>query len=164
MLETKSAVSQDYRDAMAQYAGHVQLVTTVFNGVRRGVTVTAACSVSDNPPIVLICLNRSHQANSIFLDSGVFAINTLAVQHQALAASFAGLDGKAMEDRFAMADWDFVTTGAPTLTDANAVFDCRLLERKDMATHMVLFGEVVGMRVGNGAPALMFLNREWRSL
>ncbi len=163
MLERKSVPPQEYRDAMAHYAGHVQLVTTAHEGVQRGVTVTAACSVSDNPPIVLVCLNRSNPKNAIFLESGVFALNTLAVQHQAMASAFAGLDGKSADERFAMAEWDTITTGAPTLTDANAVFDCRLMEHKDMATHMVLFGEVVGLRIGNTSPALLFLNREWRS-
>jgi len=149
---------------MAHYAGHVQLVTTALHGVRRGVTVTAACSVSDDPPTVLACLNCSNPNNHIFLDSGVFAVNTLAVQHQAMAAAFAGFDGKTGDERFAMADWDSLVTGSPTLTDARAVFDCRLIEHKVMATHMILFGEVVGLRIGNGTPSLLFLDREWRSL
>lgn len=164
MLDRMSVQSKDYRDAMAHYAGHVQLLTTTFQGVRRGVTVTAACSVSDDPPTVLACLNRSNPNNHIYLESGFFALNTLAVQHQAMAAAFAGFDGKSGEERFAMADWDTIATGSPTLLDASAVFDCRLLEHKPMATHMVLFGEVVGLRVGPVQSALLFMDREWRSL
>ncbi len=164
MLDRKTVQSQEYRDAMAHYAGHVQLVTTEYKGVRRGVTVTAACSVSDEPPTVLVCLNRSNPNNRIFLESGLFAINTLAVQHQAMAAAFSGFDGKVADERFAMADWDAIATGSPTLTDAMAVFDCRLMEHKDMATHMVLFGEVVGLRVGNAQSSLLFMDREWRNL
>ena len=164
MLDRKTVQSREYRDAMAHYAGHVQLVTTEYRGVRRGVTVTAACSVSDEQPIVLACLNRSNPNNRIFLDSGLFALNTLAVQHQAMAAAFAGFDGLSADERFAMADWDTLTTGSPTLTDARAVFDCRIMEHKDMATHMVLFGEVVSLRIGNSASPLLFVDREWRSL
>ena len=149
---------------MAHYAGHVQLVTTAFQGTRRGVTVTAACSVSDNPPTLLACLNRSNPNNQIFLQSRVFAVNTLAVQHQAMAAAFAGFDGKSADERFAMAEWDSLVTGSPALSDARAVFDCRLTEHKIMATHMILFGEVVGLRIGNGAPSLMFMDRKWHSL
>ena len=64
-----------------------------------------------------------------------------------------------------MADWDIIATGSPTLTDAKAVFDCRLMEHKDMATHRVLFGEVVGLRIGNTAfSSLLFTDLEWRSL
>ena len=164
MLKRKTVQSSDYRDAMAHYAGHVQLVTTEFEGVRRGVTVTAACSVSDDPPMVLVCLNRTNPNNRIFLDSGKFAINTLAAQHQAMAASFAGFDEKDADARFAMGEWDTISTGAPTLRDASAVFDCNLLEHKDLATHMVLFGEVAGLRVGDLQSSLLFMDREWRSL
>jgi cob(II)yrinic acid a,c-diamide reductase len=149
---------------MAHYAGHVQLVTTAFEGVRRGVTVTAACSVSDEPPIVLVCLNRHNPNNRIFLDSGRFAVNSLASQHQSMAAAFAGFDHKDTDTRFAMGEWDTISTGAPTLRDAMAVFDCNLLEYKELATHMVLFGEVTGLRVGDMQPALVFMDRQWRTL
>ncbi|MEM9107553.1 MAG: flavin reductase family protein [Pseudomonadota bacterium] len=164
MLKRKSVQSDDYRNAMAHYAGHVQLVTTSHEGVQRGVTVTAACSVSDDPPIVLVCLNRHNPNNRIFLDSSKFAVNTLASQHQSMAAAFAGFDNKDADARFAMGEWDTISTGAPTLTDAMAVFDCNLLDHKEMATHMVLFGEVAGLRVGDMQPALVFMDREWRTL
>ncbi len=162
--KNKTVNAQDYRDAMAHYAGHVQLVTTEHNGKRRGVTVTAACSVSDNPPTVLVCLNKTNPNNRIFLERGSFAVNTLAVQHQDMAAAFAGFDGKSAEERFAMANWDTLVTGCPTLRDASAVFDCRLMEHKIIATHMILFGEVVGLRETEGQQALLFLDRTWRSL
>ncbi len=149
---------------MAHYAGHVQLVTTELGGVRRGVTVTAACSVSDEPPIVLVCLNKSNPNNTIFLESKRFALNTLAVQHQSMAAAFAGFDQKSADERFAMAEWDTISTGSPTLSDAMAVFDCNLSDHKVMATHMVLFGEVVGLRIGEMQSSLLFLDRQWRSL
>ncbi|MEX3009402.1 flavin reductase [Hoeflea sp. TYP-13] len=164
MLKRKTVQSKDYRDAMARYVGHVQLVTTEHNGIRRGVTVTAACSVSDEPPIVLVCLNKSNPNNRIFLESGNFALNTLAVQHQAMAAAFAGFENKDADERFAMGEWDTISTGCPTLTDAMAVFDCNLMEHKELATHMVLFGEVAGLRIGNVQSSLLFMDREWRSL
>ncbi|MGQ3280702.1 MAG: flavin reductase family protein, partial [Shinella sp.] len=66
-----------YRNAMSRYAGHVQIVTTVFEGERRGVTITAACSVSDNPAMILACVNASNPKNAIFEKSGRFALNTL---------------------------------------------------------------------------------------
>ena len=164
VLKTKTVGSSDYRDAMAHYAGHVQLVTTAHAGQRRGVTVTAACSVSDDPPTVLVCLNKSNPNNAIFLESGRFALNTLAVQHQDMAAAFAGFENKLADARFAMGEWDTLSTGSPTLTDALAVFDCTIKEHTIMPTHMVLFGEVVGLRIGNRQSSLLFMDREWRSL
>lgn len=60
MLDKQILDAALYRDAMARYAGHVQIVTTALGSERRGVTITAACSVSDNPPTVLVCLNNSN--------------------------------------------------------------------------------------------------------
>lgn len=153
-----------YRNGMARYAGHVQLVTTEYQGVRRGVTVTAACSVSDNPPSVLVCLNRSNQSNEIFEKSGFFALNSLAAHHQPLASAFAGLAGVATENRFGLAEWLKLKTGAPVLSDAVVSFDCRLTEIKPASTHFVMFGEVVDVHFGPANPALIYLDRGFRTL
>ena len=77
MLDRQQMDPALYRDAMSRFAGHVQLVTTVLGKERRGVTITAACSVSDNPATVLICLNNSNAKNEIFFRSGIFVLNTL---------------------------------------------------------------------------------------
>lgn len=164
VLKRQFIEPKEYRDAMARYAGHVQVVTTRSGGDRRGVTATAACSVSDSPGIVLVCLNKSNPRNRIFLDSGVFALNALGADMQAVAAGFSGQDGMSEEERFARAEWDTIASGAPTLVGALAVFDCRLIEHKAFATHMVLFGEVVGLRLGEERPALIYFNRDYRSL
>lgn len=153
-----------YRNGMARYAGHVQVVTTEHDGVKRGVTVTAACSVSDDPPSLLVCLNRSNPNNEIFLKSGVFALNALASHHQSLAAGFAGMGGLTGEDRFAGADWQTLVTGAPVLSDAMVAFDCRVTDVKPVASHLILFGEVVDMRLGPPSPPLIYLDRGFRTL
>ncbi len=153
-----------YRNGMARYAGHVQLVTTEFEGLRRGVTVTAACSVSDNPPTVLVCLNSSNVNNAIFEKSGVFALNSLAAHHQALATTFAGLSGVPAEERFGLAKWKVLETGAPVLADAAVSFDCRLTDIKHVSTHFVMFGEVKAMHFGEANPSLIYLDRGFHTL
>ncbi|MBP1851049.1 cob(II)yrinic acid a,c-diamide reductase [Rhizobium halophytocola] len=153
-----------YRDAMAHYAGHVQLITGEHEGVRRGVTITAACSVSDSPPMVLACLNNTNAKNAVFFDSGRFVLNTLGIRHEALAAAFAGFGGLASEDRFALGDWTTLITGAPVLSDAIASFDCRVVDTKVTATHTVLFGEVVALNFGPADQSLVYLDRAFRSL
>ncbi|HEX5935843.1 MAG TPA: flavin reductase [Pseudorhizobium sp.] len=153
-----------YRNGMARYAGHVQVVTTEHGGVKRGVTVTAACSVSDNPPSLLVCLNRSNPNNEIFLRSGFFALNSLAAHHQSLAVGFAGLGGVSSGERFSTGDWQTIATGAPVLSDAVVAFDCRVSDIKPVSTHFVLFGEVVGMHFGAQDPALIYLDRNFRTL
>jgi cob(II)yrinic acid a,c-diamide reductase len=153
-----------YRDAMSRYAGHVQLVTTVHGGTRRGVIITAACSVSDNPATVLICLNSSNAKNDIFLQSRIFSLNALGAHHQRLADTFSGRVPEAPDDRFAAAEFDTLETGAPVLADALAAFDCRVTEVIRGSTHNVIFGEVVAVRFTEAKPALLYMHRDYHSL
>ena len=133
-------------------------------GGLRGTTVIAACSVSDSPPMVLACLNRENPNNRAFVTNGKFALNTLAAKHEPLSVAFSGLTGLAVQERFALAEWDVIATGAPTLVDAVAVFDCELVDTKDMATHRVLFGKVTGLRVGDSLRPLIYHDRGYHVL
>lgn len=153
-----------YRDAMSRYAGHVQLVTTALGAERRGVTITAACSVSDDPPTVLICLNNTNRKNDIFLQSSIFALNTLGAHHRTLADAFSGKTHLQNDERFASGTFDTLVTGAPVLADALAVFDCRVTEVTRGATHNVIFGKVVGVRFSDKQPALLYWNRDYHTL
>tara|TARA_B100000949_G_scaffold217780_1_gene215693 strand:- start:1816 stop:2280 length:465 start_codon:yes stop_codon:yes gene_type:complete len=153
-----------YRDAMSRYAGHVQIVTAEHQGVRRGVTVTAACSVSDNPATVLVCVAKDNPANRVFVEAGAFALNTLAARHQPLADVFSGLIPMDGARRFEQGVWDKLETGAPTLADAQVVYDCKLIEAKEVATHIVLFGQVAALRLGDSEPALIYMNRTYHTV
>ncbi|MBX3567613.1 MAG: flavin reductase [Rhizobiaceae bacterium] len=164
MLKKADVEPQAYRDAMAHFAGAVHVVTTDGAGGRRGATIIAACSVSDAPPMVLACLNRENPKNEAFVRNGCFALNTLAPHQEPLAIGFSGVTGLAVGDRFALGQWDTIATGAPTLKGALAVFDCELVETKDMATHRILFGRVTGLRIGDSVDALLYHNRTYRVL
>ena len=164
LTEVSVADGKLYRDAMARYAGHVQLVTTTLNGVRRGLAVTAACSVSDNPPTVLVCLNHNNEKNRIFFESGVFALNSLASHHQPLSHAFSGLENLTMDERFGRGNWDTLITGAPALVDAVATYDCHTVKLVPHASHTIVIGEVVALRLGGQRPALVYLDRAYRPL
>ena len=165
MLDRSMLDPSLYRDAMSRYAGHVQIVTTAHEGERRGVTITAACSVSDNPAMVLACLNASNPNNMIFSKSGHFALNSLSADQVDLANAFSGRDpSMTSEKRFAMGNWQELVTGSPVLTDGLAAFDCRLVELKVMATHMILIGEVMGVSFGEHQQALVYMDRGYRAL
>ncbi len=153
-----------YREAMSRFAGAVHVVTTHGPFGRRGTTIIAACSVSDNPPTVLVCLNRQKLDNDCFARNGVFALNTLSVEQRPLADAFSGLTGLSQDDRFALANWETGSTGAPLLTGAEAVFECEVAEAKDFATHRVLFGTVTGVRIGDRLDPLIYHHRTYRKL
>lgn len=164
MLKKSEIEPRHYRDAMAQFAGAVHVVTTDGAFGRRGATVIAACSVSDNPPTILVCLNRENSNNDCFAKNGVFALNTLSIQQEPLASDFSGLTGKSQDERFAAAEWARISTGAPVLKGALAVFDCEVVEAHDFATHRVLFGKVTGLDIGASLRPLLYHNRSYRAL
>jgi len=153
----------DYREAMSRFAGAVHIVTTDGPAGRRGTTVIAACSVSDNPPMVLVCLNRASTTNDLFIRNGVFALNTLAQNQLDVSHAFSGFTGLNQDERFASAQWDTIETGAPTLIGCLVTFDCRIIEAKDVATHRVLFGQVTGLRIGDKDRPLIYHERAYRA-
>ena len=164
MLKKNDIGPQAYRDAMAKFAGHVHVLTTDGPGGLRGATVTAACSVSDAPPIVLVCLNRENPKNEAFIVNGNFALNTLGSHDETFATAKCGQRGVAACYRLALGTWDTISTGAPTLVDALAVFDCELVDTKDLATHRVLFGKVTGLRIGDNLKPLIYHDRGYTVL
>ncbi|BCH25525.1 4-hydroxyphenylacetate 3-monooxygenase [Mesorhizobium sp. L-8-10] len=159
MLKQNVVAGQAYRDAMSRFAGAVHVVTTDGPAGRRGATVIATCSVSDNPPIVLVCLNRENPKNDAFATNGNFALNTLAAAQKEVAQAFSGQTGLPAENRFGAGRWMTIATGAPVLMGALATFDCEIIEAKDLATHRVLFGKVTGLAIGDNVRPLIYHDR-----
>lgn len=164
MLNNISVEAQDYREAMSRFAGAVHIVTTDGAHGRRGVTIIAACSVSDGPPTILACLNRMKPENDCFARNGVFALNTLSSAQLPIADAFSGLTGMTQDERFELGRWESAATGAPVLADAVASFDCRLIEARDIATHRILIGQVTGLRIGASLEPLIYHHRAYRVL
>lgn len=164
MLKKNVVEGQAYRDAMSRFAGAVHVVTTDGPGGKRGATVIATCSVSDSPPIVLVCLNRDNPKNDAFVANGNFALNTLAAGQRSVAQAFSGQTGLLPEDRFAAGQWMKIATGAPVLAGALATFDCEIIEAKDLASHRVLFGKVTGLAIGDNVRPLIYHDRGYHLL
>ncbi len=164
LLKLKNVDSVAFREAMSRFAGAVHVVTTDGAHGRRGVTVSAACSVSDNPATLLVCLNRNNPLNVVFEQNGVFTLNTLSAAQQPLAVAFSGKEHLTQDQRFALGTWETIDTGAPVLTGAIASFECRLIDAKDIATHRVLFGEVTAIKTGDSLSPLVYLNRGYHTI
>ncbi|MCJ8142917.1 flavin reductase [Ancylobacter sp. A5.8] len=153
-----------YREAMSRLVAAVHVVTTRGEAGRAGFTATAVVSVSDSPPTLLVCLNRSINAAPAFRQSGLFAVNMLSGEQQAVADSFGGRLGMSGEQRFSVGQWHEGTHGLPCLIGALAVFECRLAEVRTIATHNVLVGHVEAVTLGPAGPGLAYLDRTYRVL
>jgi flavin reductase (DIM6/NTAB) family NADH-FMN oxidoreductase RutF len=150
-----------YRDAMSEIASAVHVIATAGAAGSAGMTVTAVASVSDQPPTLLVCVNRQLASAQRFIDNGVFSVNSLGVADQPLADVFAGRSGLHFEERFAHGQWKPGVTGAPLLDSALATFECRLIEVKDVATHHIFIGEVVSAERGPESPNLLYHRRAY---
>lgn len=155
---------KEYRDAMCRLAAAVHVVTTAGPAGASGFTATAVTSVSDSPPTLLVCLNRSSQIAPLFRANRVFCVNTLAAGQEEVADVFAGRTGVFMDARFKTGQWSAHRTGAPRLHGAVVAFDCELMEVKEVATHDILIGRVVGVTIGEEPTALTYFDRCYRSV
>jgi flavin reductase (DIM6/NTAB) family NADH-FMN oxidoreductase RutF len=166
LLKNVETAPAEYRDCMARFAGAVHVVTTDGAHGRRGVTVSAVTSVSDNPPTLLFCLNRNREENRQFAANGCFALNTLGYDQIGLARAFAGEGHLAMDQRFAMGSWYELQSGAPVLILSRMSLDCRVTKVIEVATHFVIFGEVIASVKSNdeNTAALIYSNRQYHAL
>src|SRR4051812_13602256 len=95
-----SAVAQPlFREAMSRYGAAVHVITTDGPAGKTGFTATAVCSVTDYPPTLLVFLNRKSQGPPILTANGVFCVNTLAYNDEALSNVFAGRTGAKLAER-----------------------------------------------------------------
>jgi flavin reductase (DIM6/NTAB) family NADH-FMN oxidoreductase RutF len=142
-----------FKQAMRRLASGVTIVTTRHGGVRGGLTATAVCSLTADPPQLLVCINRSAAAHSLIAEGENLCVNLLAHKHKALAARFAGQTGILGADRFDVGRWGELKTGAPVLEDALASFDCVVTEKVTASTHTIFIGRVVDVHLRtNGRP------------
>jgi flavin reductase len=153
-----------FRDAMSRLGAAVHVVTSAGGAGRVGFTATAVCSVSDQPPMLLVCLNRRSASGPIFRENGVFCVNTLAANAAATADLFAAQPGALRAEHFAVGPWDTLSTGSPVLTTAVVAFDCRVVEIKAVASHNVIFGAVEAVRLGAPGPALVYHERAYKQV
>ncbi len=141
-----------FRAAMARFPGAVTIVTSAGGGERRGITATAVCSVTADPPSLLVCLNRATGTCAMVTETGMFNVCLLAGDGGSVAMRFAGAGGVTGEEKFAEGDWQTDERGLPMLADAVATFCCEVAEQVQAGSHTVVIGQIVGIRLTEGAP------------
>ncbi len=167
MAETKHAefqtVSKEtFRAGMARLGAAVNIITTDGPAGRAGFTASSVCSVSDAPPTVLVCLNRSASVYNTFIGNNVLCINTLNCCQEALSALFGGKTP--MIERFAAASWIRGVTEAPMLEDAAAAFDCCIIDKVTAGSHDILFCKVLNIVANRHATNLVYFDRKYHRI
>lgn len=154
--------AQEFRDAMSSLAAAVNVITTDGPCGRAGFTATAVCSVTDQPPTLLVCINRNASVYDAFLGNGTLCVNTLGNEQQALSNLFGGKTPQ--QERFACGTWTTGVTGAPILENAKLAFDCKVSHSVSVGTHDILFCEVLDIRHQNEADVLVYFGRRYHQL
>ncbi|SFK26203.1 flavin reductase [Celeribacter neptunius] len=152
-----------FRQAMSRLGAAVNIVTTDGPSGRHGITASAVCSVTDTPPTLLVCVNRSSSAHDMFVENGVFCVNVLGHDHADLAMQF-GRPGLAPEERFESDDWITLETGAPALKSATVSLDCRVSNVETVGTHSVIMGEVIALNIHEDSQSLVYFDRNFHRL
>jgi len=153
----------DYRGAMARLAAAVNAVTTQGPAGLGGFTASAVCSVTDDPPTLIVCVNLASRQNEIIRSNRVLCVNTLASDQSEIATLFSTKE-LPIEQRFAVGKWTTLATGSPVLENALASFDCKVVERLERGTHSVIFCEVQALRVRTDGEPLLYLDRRYRGI
>jgi flavin reductase (DIM6/NTAB) family NADH-FMN oxidoreductase RutF len=146
--------------AMSAAVTGVSVVTTDGTSGRLGLTVSSMTSVSADPPMLLVCINRRSPIVEAIRANGVFAVNVLGAHQAAVADTFAGRHDTAEPYDFASAEWRRAPGGTPLLVGAAARFDCRPASTADAGSHTIIVGEVVAADRGAVQP-LAYVRRAY---
>lgn len=155
---------QAYREAMARLGAAVNVITTDGPGGRAGFTASAVTSVTDTPPTLLVCANRSNDSYPAFKANQVLCVNTLTPAQEGLSPVFAGMTDHTMDKRFDGYSWHRLETGAPVLDEAIVAFDCRITQIVEVGTHDVFFCSVEAVRVGQAVESLIYYGRTYHTV
>lgn len=146
--------------AMAAAVTGVNVVTTDGPGGLRGLTVSAMASVSADPPLLLVAINRRSPLVAAIRANGAFGVSVLGAHQAAVADTFAGRPGAGEPFDFGCARWERGTGGVPLLVGAAARFDCAVESIAEAGSHTLVIGAVRDASRGAVRP-LAYTRREY---
>ena len=148
------------------FATGVTVVSTNVDGVLHGMTANAFASVSLDPLLVLVCVDKEAGMHGLLPQAQGFAVTVLAAEQEELSSWFASAERPGGEDQFADIAWDPApATGSPVLCDGVAFVDCRVTERHEGGDHSIFLGEVIDLGVlREDADPLLYYGGRYRRL
>ncbi|HEY4276808.1 MAG TPA: flavin reductase family protein [Conexibacter sp.] len=151
------------RDVLSSFPAGVVIVTALDGERPVGLTVNAFCSVSADPPLVLVCVDKGSNTLAAISDAGAFTVNILAAGREQLALLFAS---KA-RDKFSALAWREAPGGAggPVLSeDAAAYLACRVERAIEAGDHWIFIGAVSAAGVHEEPVPLLYHRRAFAAL
>lgn len=160
-MTIEAPISADtFKLSMRLLAGGVCIVACSHDGERLGLTVTTVCSLTLDPPTLVVCVNRSAGAHDTIQATKRVSVNFLASDHVGLAELFSSSAVKGAE-RFDAARWTDMASGSPAVIGALAALDCEIVKELSVGQHSVFFCEVKSARLDTEKVPLVHFNREF---
>jgi flavin reductase (DIM6/NTAB) family NADH-FMN oxidoreductase RutF len=144
--------AQTFSDVIGRFATGVTIITSRHGETDYGMTASAVSSLSLQPPMLLVCINRASPTGDAVRRSGAFVVNVLAEDQADLAYRFA----MPALDKFAGVDVARTTLGPVSIAGALARIECRVVEGVDAGTHTIFIGRVARAVGREGAPLAYF--------
>jgi flavin reductase (DIM6/NTAB) family NADH-FMN oxidoreductase RutF len=142
-----------FRRACAQFCTGIAIASAVdSHGQPHGMTINSFTSVSIDPPLVLICVDRTSNLLPIFEEYGRYGLSFLGAGHREISSRFA----QRGQDRFEGVRWLAGSTGVPLIPGALAHLECRITKRVAAGDHAILIAEAVSADIHTGSPLLYF--------
>ncbi len=148
-----------FRRALRKFATGITVVTVSSHGELHGMTASSFASVSLQPPLVLVCLDKTSRTLSLIEDARLFAVNVLSRDQEEISRAFARPGTKPFPDLVHRAGQN----GAPLLEGAVATIECTIHEIVDGGDHEIVLGEVTACEVTDRQP-LLYYDGAYRSL
>lgn len=159
--DVRGADPSAFREAMARFPTGVAIVTTHdADGAPVGFTASSFCSVSLDPPLVLVCLARSARSYPVFAGSRRFAISILQSTQVELAQRFSSK----IPDRFAIGGFVHTRRGSIVLEEALAVVECSVDSRHEAGDHVIMVGGVDQVLLADQGKPAVYFDRGFRTL
>jgi flavin reductase (DIM6/NTAB) family NADH-FMN oxidoreductase RutF len=159
-VTSETPISSDvFKQSMRLLAGGVCIVATNSSGEWHGLTMTAVCSLTMDPPSLIACVNRDAGAHGIMSATRRLSVNVLSHNHTGLAELFSSSKVKGPQ-RFDE-KWVEMASGVPALIDALAVLDCEVIQETVIGQHSVFFCEVKNARLQPDKRPLVHFNRKF---
>jgi len=151
-----------FRTVMGHFVTGVTVVTALRGDQPQGITVNALSSVSLEPPLVMVALDRRRFITPTVRAAGRFAVNVLAESQQALSDCFAGAEVTPGRDEFCGAAWHPGETGLPLIDSAIASLECTVVETFSAGDHDLFIGRVDALVSGDAsADPLLYYRRRY---
>jgi flavin reductase len=131
------------RHVMGHFASGVTIATALHHGIKHAMTATAVCSVSLEPPLVLVCVGKASRFHGAIIKATHWCLSLLTVDQEALARHFSNRGRELLSQFDQVPHTPSLLSGTPLIDDALAWLECTTYGVHDGGDHTIVVGQIV---------------------